>query len=170
MISSIARDWDALGPFQAQVIAFVLTTLGCICTYLFRGKVKFWGRANNSFHVLKTGEQQTKNVYCEMLYVQNVWRKSADNVEAVLTGVPSEISLYERKIIENSRLLIAQPFIASRELVITSIVQLLKFFQYVVQTLSVSALNGGFYKNSERSIISLSCFFMGLGIFLAVRF
>jgi hypothetical protein len=123
-MDAIAEIWKSLGPFQPQLLAFVLTTAGGITAYLLRSKVKLiWGRANNSFHVLRPTEQQPVNVYCEKLYVQNLGSKSAEKVEIILSSVPSELSIfpprqYERKAIENGQLLIALPFIAPRELVI----------------------------------------------------
>jgi hypothetical protein len=122
--SFIAAIWNSIGSFQPQILAFVLTTLGGVIAYALRPKVKLiWGRANNSFHTLRPAEQQTVNVYCEKLYVQNLGSKSAEHVEIILSGVPSELAIYpprqyERKGIENGQLLIALPYIAPRELVI----------------------------------------------------
>jgi hypothetical protein len=124
VIAALADVWNSLGTFQAQIVAFVLTTIGGIIAYLLRPKVKLiWGRANNSFHVLRPTEQQIVNVYCEKLYVQNLGSKPAEKVEVVLSGAPSEFTIYpprtyEKKLIENGQLSIAVPYIAPHELVI----------------------------------------------------
>ena len=180
MLNIITNIWNSLGSSQAQILAFALTTLGGLVAYLLRPKVKLiFGRANNSFHSLRPDPQQPAvSVYCEKLYVQNTGKKSAEKVEVVLTGEPSEISIfpprqYERKVIESGNLLIALPYIAPRELVILDTIHVNSRTAEILSVHCPEAVGSrkDFWvqRHYAPSIYFVVALIMGLGIFYSMQ-
>ena len=124
MIQSLQQLWNYFSPFQPQLVAFALTLLGSALIYFLRPGVRIiWGLASNNFHKVPVGEGKFVSVYGEKIYVQNVGRKPAVNVDVLLECEPTALIIYpprhfEQKKIEGGQLLITIPYITKRELII----------------------------------------------------
>ena len=126
----LESTWAWLGPFQGEVVGFVLTVLGAIVLALFRPRVKLiFGRATNSRNVISvpTSSQDTSQhdteIYVEKYFLQNTGRKPATNVEFVLSSFPTDVSVFQPRdvqyrSVEKGNCLIQIPQIAPWELVI----------------------------------------------------
>jgi hypothetical protein len=123
MIGLFEKIWTAFSPYQAQVLAFLLTLTGTTLAYFFRSRVKLiYGNPNNSFHKLKS-DTGPVNIYCEKHYVQNVGRKAAERVEIAFSQAPSELSVFSPRSFEripgdDGQMIVRIPYLAPRELLI----------------------------------------------------
>jgi hypothetical protein len=116
--------WNFFSPYQPQIIAFILTSTSAFITYILRAKIKIiWGLANNSFHSVPVGDDKHANVYCEKIYVQNLGRKPACDVDIVLDSTPTTFTIFpirknETQFIADGKLNIRISYITPKELII----------------------------------------------------
>jgi hypothetical protein len=123
VIQLAERVWIALSPIQPQILAFILTLVGALLTYLFRARVKLiYGHTNNSFHELQTDTGPVR-IYCEKHYIQNAGKKSAERIEVAFSCSPSELSIFpprsfEKKDGPDGQMMLEIPYLAPNELII----------------------------------------------------
>ena len=121
---------DLLVPVQAEAASLAITLVATLVLYLFRTRVKLiYGRANNSINVIKVGaldeaeSDRHTEIYVEKYFLQNTGRKTATNVEFILSSFPTDISVFqprdvEYKAVEKGHCLVKIPQIAPWELVV----------------------------------------------------
>lgn len=123
MVELLSAFWGAVSQFQPQLIAFGLTVIATIITFLSRAKVKLiYGRANNSFHKIAQKDGFIA-VYSEKHYVQNTGRKPAERVDIIFSNSPSELSLYppseyDKSNTPDGNFILKLPYISPRQLCI----------------------------------------------------
>ncbi|MEE9387538.1 MAG: hypothetical protein V3U96_02925 [Paracoccaceae bacterium] len=129
MSDAIQSILSILGNLQNELIGFGFTIVGALLFYLFRPRVKLiYGRANHSRNVVSVPSPDPEEksnpteIYVEKFFLQNSGRKTATNVEFVLSAYPADISVFQPrdvqyKNVEKGNCLIAIPQIAPGELV-----------------------------------------------------
>ena len=122
--------WNSVAPFQTQLVSLALTLIGAFVVWLCRARVKLiYGRANNSLNRVSVqssehSQQSTyTEIYVEKFFLQNVGRKSATDVEFVLSNFPTDINIFQPREAEFKQVgkgdcMIKIPKIAPSELVI----------------------------------------------------
>ena len=96
MISLFAELWEVLRPFQDFLTAILLSLVTAFLLSLFRPRVKLiWGSTSLNFHRFKmSNEGGPIQVTTEKLFVQNMGKKAATNVELVLSDMPTSYTLW----------------------------------------------------------------------------
>ena len=112
-------------PNSEFVWSIILALVTASLLRVFQPKVKLvWGSTSISSHRFKLREDgEPVNIATEKLYVQNVGRKSANNVELVLSDIPTSYTLWTPREHTNAALngggfVIKIPSIAPGELLI----------------------------------------------------
>ena len=121
--------WGRVGSAQDFLLAIVLSIATAWVLSLFRPRVKLhWGSTSLSFHKFKLEEDgEPIVVSTEKIFLQNVGRKPASEIELVLTDIPSSYTLWsprehESKPLKNGGFSIVIPSLAPRELLIVDII------------------------------------------------
>jgi len=129
--------------FQDDLIGLGFAILASLIFYFFRARVKLvYGKANQSLNHISvpdpndTNKSNTTEIYAEKFFLQNTGRKTATNVEFVLSDFPADVSVWqprdvEYKKIQNGNCLIKIPQISPRELVIIDCVYLNQLAAFV---------------------------------------
>ena len=129
MTQLLTSIWEFLEPVHSNVYGLVFTLAAGILAYFFRSKVKLiYGRANNSRNVVNLSSQgdldhpKSTEIYVEKFFLQNTGKRTATNVEFVLSGSPTDVAIWQPrdvtyKRVEKDNCLIQIPQIAPRELV-----------------------------------------------------
>ena len=146
--------WAALGAFHSEIIGLAFALLSTAILYWFRPRVKLiYGRANNSRNLIRvpSSDEETENgdtvteIYVEKFFLQNTGRKTATNVEFVLSDFPSDISVWQPRNVTYTRVqrencLAGIPQIAPRELVVIDCVYINQKAAWITSVKSAEAL------------------------------
>ena len=123
--------WEYLSPIQDQILSIFGSLLLGLIYWLFRPVVKIvWGRSNNSIHFVP-GEYKKIEIHTEKYFIQNIGRKSASDIEFVMSYKPDDMSVYPaRHYVEKTNPqdhhIIYIPFISKGELIIIDMVYINK--------------------------------------------
>ncbi len=129
-MSGANEIWNSLGQFQDEIIAIPFALLTAYLIYLFRPKVKvIWGQANNSFHVIKPTPNEENptpvdvSVYTEKMFIQNIGKAAATEIEIVYSQEPNEFSIFPDRSFNEEKnpsgnFIIKVPSLAPKELII----------------------------------------------------
>ncbi|MEL6799653.1 MAG: hypothetical protein AAFO80_07220 [Pseudomonadota bacterium] len=136
MSAQLKALWDFLEPLHHEIFGLAFTLVAALLLWSFRSRVRLiYGRANNSLNHVSLPNPEDENshnhieVYVEKFFVQNSGRRTATNVEFILSAFPTDVSVWEPrevsyKPVEKGNCLIAIPQIAPGELVIIDCVYL----------------------------------------------
>ena len=131
MNEALLEAWNSLAAFYEFFSALILSLATAAIIALFRPKVKLtWGSTSLSFHTFKVHEDgEPISVSTEKLYVQNVGKRSAHNIELILTAKPTSYTLWQprehsAKMIDNGRFAISVPSLAPKELLIIDLIDI----------------------------------------------
>ena len=152
MIDWIRTIWVNLSPIHEDLIGLGFTLLAGMIFYLFKARVKLiFGRANNSLNVLSVPDPSDKNnqgpteVYVEKFFLQNTGRRTATNVEFVLSDWPNDIRVWQPRQVEYIRAkkgecIVAIPQMAPGELVVIDCVYINKKAAFIASVKCAEAL------------------------------
>lgn len=124
---AIVGVFDSL---QQELLSLFFTCIAAVIFWLFRARVKLiYGKANNSLNQIKVPAQVEgepplpTEIYVEKFFLQNAGKRTATNVEFVLSEFPTDISVFQPRKVDYLRLdkgqcLIQIPQIAPQELVV----------------------------------------------------
>jgi len=125
VIELATETWDALEPAHEIVIAIAVSLITAGLIALFRPKVKLtWGSTSINFHKFKLREDNDPIIIStEKLFVENVGKKVAKDIELILSDIPSSYTLWSPREHESGPLdgggfSIKIPTLAPRELLI----------------------------------------------------
>lgn len=134
----------ATAPFHEQITSFFFSLLGAYFIYRLRAKtVLNFGRANNSLNELvmtdpnNPSQTNRTEIYCEKFFVQNTGRKTATEIEFVLSSWPNHVSIWQPRAVKYESVgagncMISIPRMAPRELVVIDCVYINKVAASVV--------------------------------------
>ena len=88
--------WGAVEPAHEFILAILLSLVTAWLLAAFRPKVKLtWGSTSLNYHRFKLSEEGNFiNVATEKLFVQNVGKKAASNIELVMNDQPTSYTLW----------------------------------------------------------------------------
>ncbi|WP_281984416.1 hypothetical protein [Thalassorhabdomicrobium marinisediminis] len=124
--------WQATADYHNFAYAVFLTLFTTFLLSFFKSKVRIiWGSTNVSSQAFQLNENANSRVSIatEKLYVQNLGKKPATNVELVLSAPPNSYTLWpprdhEPRIMANGHFSIRVPSISPSELLIVDTVDL----------------------------------------------
>lgn len=95
------EEWELIAPLFQALISLGISLLGALVMYAFRARVRLtYGRANNSRNVVFTPDSADEKkklateIYVDKYFLQNTGKKPATHVEFVLSGFPTDVSVY----------------------------------------------------------------------------
>ena len=131
MSELLSQAWEALTPAHEFILAILLTLFTAIPLYFLRPKVKLtWGSTSISLHKFNLSEEdQPVAISTEKIYVQNVGKKAATDVELILNDVPTSYTLWSPREhssapMEGGGYSIKIPSLAPMELLIVDIIDI----------------------------------------------
>ncbi len=127
----ISGLWEVLESFQDFLSALILSLLTAAVLAAFRPRVKLtWGSTSLSHHSFKVREDgEPISVSTEKLYVQNIGRRAAYDVELILSAKPTSYTLWQprdhqAKSLSNGAFSILVPSLAPKELLIIDMIDI----------------------------------------------
>lgn len=131
MIELFVKIWNAFEPAHELILAIVISLVTAGLLALFKPKVKLtWGTTSISRHKFKLRvDSEPIMISTEKLYVQNIGKKPATEVELILSDIPSSYTLWsprehEGKPLENGGFSIKIPTLAPNELLIVDLIDI----------------------------------------------
>ncbi len=131
MIELLQDLWVYFEPIHELLLAVSIALIITYVRWLFRAKVEIiWGSTSLSYHNFKLTEDGAPiAVSTEKLYVQNVGKKPASNIELILTDIPTSYTLWsprdhQSKAMAGGGFSITVPSLASSELLIVDVIDI----------------------------------------------
>jgi hypothetical protein len=132
VLELLSAAWDWLGGAQQLVTAIFISVISAGVIAIFRPRVKLnWGSTSSNFHKFKLSEDASEPIVIttEKLFVQNIGRKPASNIELVLSDIPSSYRLWSPREhrsgpLKDGGFSINVPSLAPFELLIVDIIDL----------------------------------------------